>query len=87
MTQIMTGADLARLSNMEHASEKEAGADKQLEDKLVGYIQSGERGKFMECLGPGQAGENHLKQASLRRMSLFTNLTVTAQSAMTGAGG
>lgn len=82
-----TDADLLGLNNMEHATEQANSADKQLEEKLVECIRTNDERKFMELLGPAKAGENHLKQASLRRMSMFTNLTVTAQSAMTGSSG
>lgn len=53
------------------------------------YIRANDERKFMDILGPAKAGENHLKQASIRRMSMvFTNLTVAAQkSAITGSSG
>ena len=77
------------LHNMDHATEQmnTNSADKQLEERLVEYIRMNDEKKFMELLGPAKGGENHLKQASLRRMSMFTNMTVSAQSAMTGASG
>ena len=80
--------DLLGLHNTEHAMEHANSADKQLEEKLVECIRNDDDKKFLELLGPARAGDNHLKQASLRRMSMFTNLTgLTAQSAMTGSSG
>ena len=64
--------------NKNEQAEKNA-TDKQLEEKLIEYIRLNEERKFTNTLGPAKSGENQLKHESLRRMSMFTNMTTQSK--------